>query len=84
MHMHVVLKGTCPYINSRCLQRLHVYGLHAYAVKNAKEVSQAETKGKSASEAPLKPSVWKGEQVGQLASCCPIHVLYVALYAKCS
>lgn len=40
--------------------------LHAYAVHNVKEVSQAETKGKSASEAPLKPSVWKGEQVGQL------------------
>ncbi|KAL3141500.1 hypothetical protein ABBQ32_005061 [Trebouxia sp. C0010 RCD-2024] len=35
-------------------------------VRNVKEVSQAETKGKPASEAPLKPSVWKGEQRGHL------------------
>lgn len=34
--------------------------------KNAKEVPQAEAKGKFASQAPTKPSEWKGTQRGHL------------------
>lgn len=40
--------------------------LHAYAVRSAKEVPQAEAKGKPATEAPMTPSAWKGTQVCKL------------------
>ena len=42
--------------------------LHAYAVRSATEIPQAEAKGKPASEAPMTPSIWKGTQVCQLKS----------------
>ena len=40
------------------------------AAYNAAEVAQGEAKGKNASEAPTKPSLWKGTQVKVLLAVC--------------
>lgn len=55
--------------------------MHANAVRNAKEVPQAEAKGKPASEAPMTPSAWKGTQVCQLTAHTCIFIFAFALNA---
>ena len=53
--------------------------LQAYAVRSAKDVPQAEAKGKPAAEAPMTPSAWKGTQVCQLYSLAT-NICEFALY----
>lgn len=50
-----------------CMHARQVYNIHSHcAVRDPKDIGQAESHGKNASENPFKPSQWKGDQAGLL------------------